>query len=48
MAGALAVIGDVYKTDIYKIAEYINRENEIIPEKIIGKAPSAELKTWSD
>jgi NAD+ synthase (glutamine-hydrolysing) len=44
MAGGLAVIGDVYKTDIYKIAEYINKNGEIIPEEIIRKAPSAELK----
>ena len=44
MNGALAVIGDVYKTDVYKIAEYINREEEIIPKEIINKPPSAELK----
>jgi NAD+ synthase (glutamine-hydrolysing) len=44
MCGALAVIGDVYKTQIYKIASYINREAEIIPKEIIDKAPSAELR----
>ena len=44
MAGGLSVIGDVYKTDVYKLATYINRENEIIPESIIRKLPSAELK----
>jgi NAD+ synthase (glutamine-hydrolysing) len=44
MAGGLAVIGDLYKTEVYKIAEYINRENEIIPREIIEKTPSAELK----
>lgn len=44
MCGALAVIGDVYKTQIYKIAEYINRDKEIIPIEIIKKAPSAELR----
>lgn len=44
MAGALAVIGDVYKTDVYKIANYINREEEIIPKSIIDKVPSAELR----
>ncbi|HAM10067.1 MAG: NAD+ synthase [Bacteroidetes bacterium GWE2_41_25] len=44
MAGGLSVIGDVYKTDIYRLAEYINRENEIIPVNIIKKLPSAELK----
>ena len=44
MCGGLAVIADVYKTDVYKIANYINREKEIIPKAIIDKAPSAELK----
>ena len=44
MAGGLAVIGDVYKTQVYKIADYINRNKEIIPQQIIDKAPSAELR----
>lgn len=44
MCGSLAVIGDVYKTDIYKLARYINRSREIIPENTIKKAPSAELR----
>lgn len=44
MAGGLSVIGDVYKTDVYKLATYINRTNDIIPESIILKLPSAELK----
>lgn len=44
MAGALAVIGDVYKTDIYRLARYINKSSEIIPIEIIDKAPSAELR----
>jgi len=44
MCGALAVIGDIYKTEVYKVCEYINRENEIIPREIIDKAPSAELR----
>ncbi|HCY77614.1 MAG TPA: NAD+ synthase [Ignavibacteriales bacterium] len=44
MCGGLAVIADVYKTDVYKIANYINRKSEIIPLSIINKAPSAELK----
>jgi NAD+ synthase (glutamine-hydrolysing) len=44
MAGGLSVIGDVYKTDVYKLARYINRGSEIIPESIIQKPPSAELK----
>lgn len=44
MCGGLAVIADVYKTDVYRIANYVNREKEIIPQVIIEKAPSAELK----
>ncbi|HET54178.1 MAG TPA: NAD+ synthase [Ignavibacteria bacterium] len=44
MAGALSVIGDVYKTDVYRIANYINRNEEIIPQNIIDKEPSAELR----
>jgi NAD+ synthetase len=44
MCGGLAVIADVYKTDIYKLVNYINRDREIIPQNIITKAPSAELK----
>lgn len=44
MCGGLAVIGDVYKTDVYKIAKFINRKEEIIPQEIITKPPSAELK----
>ncbi len=44
MCGALAVIGDVYKTQVYQIAKYINKDEEIIPVEIIEKAPSAELR----
>ncbi|MFA3781444.1 NAD+ synthase [Melioribacteraceae bacterium 4301-Me] len=44
MCGAVSVIGDVYKTQVYKIAKFINREKEIIPNEIIQKTPSAELK----
>lgn len=44
MCGGVAVIADVYKTDVYRIANFINRENEIIPQEIINKPPSAELK----
>jgi NAD+ synthase (glutamine-hydrolysing) len=43
MAGGLSVIGDVYKSDIFKLAKYINREQEVIPVNIINKLPSAEL-----
>lgn len=44
MAGGLSVLGDVYKTDVYRLADYINREQEIIPRNILTKPPSAELK----
>jgi NAD+ synthase (glutamine-hydrolysing) len=44
MAGGISVIGDVYKTDVYKLADYINRKGEIIPDSIINKPPSAELR----
>jgi len=44
MAGGLSVIGDVYKTDVYCLAEYINRNSEVIPKNIINKLPSAELR----
>jgi NAD+ synthase (glutamine-hydrolysing) len=44
MSGGLSVLGDVYKTDVYLLAKYINSDNEIIPENILTKAPSAELK----
>jgi NAD+ synthase (glutamine-hydrolysing) len=44
MNGAISVLGDVYKTDVYKLAEFINKEQELIPKNIIEKAPSAELK----
>ncbi len=43
MSGSLAVIADVYKTDVYRLANFINREKEIIPKIIIDKPPSAEL-----
>jgi len=44
MAGALGVIGDVFKTMVYELAAYINRERQIIPENTLIKAPSAELR----
>ena len=44
MNGGLAVLADIYKTDVYRIANYINREEEIIPLEIINKKASAELK----
>lgn len=44
MNGGLAVLGDVYKMDVFKLAYFINRENEIIPVNTITKPPSAELR----
>jgi NAD+ synthase (glutamine-hydrolysing) len=44
MSGGLSVISDVPKTMVYKIAEYINRNKEIIPRATITKPPSAELR----
>ncbi len=44
MAGGLSIIGDMYKTEVYNLARYINRDREIIPENIFRKAPSAELR----
>ncbi|MCU0770670.1 MAG: NAD+ synthase [Verrucomicrobia bacterium] len=44
MCGALAVIADVFKTDVYRLARWINREREIIPASTIHKPPSAELR----
>jgi NAD+ synthase (glutamine-hydrolysing) len=44
MAGGLGVIGDCYKTQVYELAKFINAHDEIIPENIISKAPSAELR----
>jgi NAD+ synthase (glutamine-hydrolysing) len=44
MNGGLSILGDVYKTDVYALAHYINRDEEIIPTNTITKAPSAELR----
>ena len=51
MAGGLSVLGDVYKTQVYALAKYINRKKrnlpagrQVIPENILNKAPSAELR----
>lgn len=44
MAGSISVIGDVYKTQAYQLANYINRDEEIIPINTIVKPPSAELR----
>ncbi|MCX6287193.1 MAG: NAD(+) synthase, partial [Bacteroidetes bacterium] len=44
MCGGLSVLGDVYKTQVYELAGYINRNIEIIPFNSISKPPSAELR----
>jgi len=44
MSGGLAVISDVPKTVIYRLAEFINRNSVIIPKSVITKSPSAELR----
>ncbi len=43
LCGGISVLGDVYKTQVYQLAEYINRHEEIIPQNILLKPPSAEL-----
>lgn len=44
MAGSISVIGDLYKTQAFQLARYINRDREIIPINTIVKPPSAELR----
>jgi NAD+ synthase (glutamine-hydrolysing) len=44
MAGGLSVLGDLYKMQVYALARYINRKEEIIPNNILTKEPSAELR----
>ena len=44
MNGALAVIADVYKTLVYRLARWVNRGGVVIPVSTIEKAPSAELR----
>jgi NAD+ synthase (glutamine-hydrolysing) len=44
MVGALAVIGDVFKTRVYALSRYANREREVIPRATMEKPPSAELR----
>lgn len=44
MCGGLSVLGDVYKTEVFQLAEYINKDGEVIPRNIITKPPSAELR----
>jgi NAD+ synthase (glutamine-hydrolysing) len=44
MCGGISVIGDLYKTEVYALCEFINRNEEVIPKNILTKAPSAELR----
>jgi NAD+ synthase (glutamine-hydrolysing) len=44
LCGGLSVIGDVYKTEVYELAAYINKDEEVIPQNSISKPPSAELR----
>ena len=44
LCGGLSVIGDVYKTEVYQLAAYINKDEEVIPINSISKPPSAELR----
>jgi NAD+ synthase/NAD+ synthase (glutamine-hydrolysing) len=44
MCGALAVIGDLYKTEVFRLARHLNRDETLIPESTLTKPPSAELK----
>jgi NAD+ synthase (glutamine-hydrolysing) len=44
MVGGFAVLKDVFKTEVYRLAEWRNRDKEVIPRSTIGKPPSAELR----
>jgi NAD+ synthase (glutamine-hydrolysing) len=44
MNGGMSVLGDVYKTDVFKLSRYMNRNKEVIPDNTIVKPPSAELR----
>ena len=44
MSGGLSILSDVPKTTVYALAEFINRDGEVIPRVIIDKPPSAELR----
>ncbi len=44
MNGGLAVLGDVYKMDVYRLSRFMNKDREVIPENSIVKPPSAELR----
>lgn len=44
MCGGISVIGDLYKTEVFELCRFINKDQEVIPDNIITKPPSAELK----
>jgi len=44
MCGGLSIIGDVYKTEVFEMCQFINQQQELIPANIINKPPSAELR----
>jgi len=44
MSGGLAVISDIPKTLCYRLARYVNKDGEVIPERVLSRQPSAELK----
>lgn len=44
MCGGISVLGDVYKTQVYELAKFINKDEEVIPINSISKPPSAELR----
>lgn len=44
MNGGIAVLGDVYKMEVYRLSRFMNKDGEIIPENTIVKPPSAELR----
>jgi len=44
MAGGLSVLGDLYKVQVYALSRHINKHKEVIPQNILTKAPSAELR----
>jgi NAD+ synthase (glutamine-hydrolysing) len=44
MCGGLAVLGDVYKTEVYDVVRHVNKDGEVIPQNSITKPPSAELR----
>lgn len=44
MCGGISVLGDVYKTEVYALANYLNKDGEVIPQNSLDKPPSAELR----